>query len=158
MDHAQHIDVEDFTERDGVLGVFRQRAAGNPGIRDDDVGGAKTGDEIGGRASERFRVADVSGPGRGMPGRDQGDQCVEFASPASEESDIGPLRRVMPRQRGAAAAARAGDEDVQLFGRSARALTISASITGSIAASDPTFSVETTNLPSMTMSGTDCTP
>jgi len=48
-----------------------------------------------------------------------------------------------------AESARTGDKNVQLFGRSARALAISASITGSIAAWDPTFSVDTTYLPSM---------
>ncbi len=45
----------------------------------------------------------------------------------------------------------------QLFGRSARAFAISASITGGSIACVPTLSDAVTNLPSMIMSGTDCT-
>ena len=106
------------------------------------------------RASDARREHPLRMRPHGRP--EFGGESVENGPPPREEADLGAARRVMPRQRGADAAAGAGDEYVQLFGRSARDLTISASITGSIAACVPTFSVETTNLPSMTMSGTDC--
>ena len=102
-----------------------------------------------------------------MSFRQLGDERVERVAAAGVETDARAFTRITTGERRADAARRAGDEDVrdgpsvaprtQPFGRSARALTISASMTGIIAACDPTFSVDTTNLPSMTMSGTDWT-
>ena len=87
--------------------------------------------------------ASASGPARRRrrPRRDRREgrrQRVEFGAASREHTEDRALRGVLPRERGAQAAAGAGDEDasrmrLQVFGRSARAFATSASISGGIA-------------------------
>jgi hypothetical protein len=105
--------------------VLGQRAARHAGIGDDDVRNAVPGEEVDRRARERVRVTDVAGVGGDTPPRQRAGQRIELRLPAREQADDGPGGRVMPRKRGADAAARAGDEDVQVLGRSLRALAMS---------------------------------
>jgi hypothetical protein len=105
--------------------VLGQRAAGHPGIGDDDVRNAVAGEEVGRGARERGRVADVANVRGDTPLRQRAGQSIELRLPAREQADDGAGGRVVPRERGADAAARAGDEDVQVLGRSLRALAMS---------------------------------
>ena len=159
-----------------------ERTAGNSGIGDDDRGRTEACDECRRRARKHRVVTHVARIDRRTIGTELGREHVELALPPREEPDERTMRRIVARERGADAAARAGDEDVQVgarsasrtptppascalaptarrqfFGRSARAFAISASMTGGIIACVPTLSDAVMNLPSITTSGTDCT-
>jgi hypothetical protein len=105
--------------------VLRQRAARHAGIGDDDVRNAVTGEEVGRGARERVRIPDIAGIGGDTARRQRAGQRIELRLPAREQTDDGAGGRIVPRERGADAAARAGDEDVQVLGRSLRALAMS---------------------------------
>jgi hypothetical protein len=143
-----------------VRGLLRKRATRDPGIRDDDVGRPEALGESGRGAREKRGIANVAlVRDRAFRGQLR-DERVELLAPSREQTDGGPLGGVVAGERGPDAARRARDEDggcdrPQPFGRSARALAMSASITGIMAACEPTFSVDTMNFPSMMIVGTD---
>jgi hypothetical protein len=95
--------------------VLGQRAPGNAGACDHDVGRAEARDEFAGGASERRGVANIPLESDGPAARKLGDERIEKTAPAREDADIVASARIMPGQRGADAAARAGNEDVQLL-------------------------------------------
>jgi hypothetical protein len=161
VDDSDDVGVEDRAEGREVLRMLGQRALRDSGVGNDDLGHAEPRDEIGGGPA-RAHPDPARRRRRPQPDRRQ-ERRASVSSSARRRANtptIAPCAGVLPRERQAQAAAGAGDEDasrrrLQVFGRSARAFTTSASISGGIALWDATRLL--TNLPSTTISGTDCT-